>query len=780
MLTTNRKNLALAVLILSIFFLNLPGVSAQNGTVRGFVYEKETGEPVIFTNVYLHRTSYGAATDVNGYFTISRIPDGDYTLTVTYLGYDTLREKVSIKGDNVISKKLFLTKAAFNLDAVQITAEREEAQSDTRTSVIKLTPKQISRIPTIGGQPDLAQYLQVLPGVIFTGDQGGQLYIRGGSPIQNKVMLDGMIVYNPFHSIGLFSVFDTDILRNADIYTGGFNAQHGGRISSVMDLTTRDGNKKKMAGKFGASTFGAKLMLEGPIKKQSEDGGGSASFIISAKNSYLEQSSKLLYDYIDTAGLPFNYTDVYGKVSINGGNGSKINFYGFNFNDNVDYTDVASYNWKSSGGGANFLVIPGNNPVLMEGNFAYSTYKINMIEGDLPPRSSSISGFNMGLGFTYFLGKDEIKYGIEMLGFKTVFDFYNSVGRSINQTENTTELAGFVKYKMTRGKLLFEPGLRLQYYASLSNFSFEPRLAAKYNISEKVRIKMAGGFYSQNLISATSDRDVVNLFYGFLSGPDNLQEEFDGKEVKHKLQKSQHIIAGVELDPFPSMTMNIEVYYKNFSQLTNINRNKIYNDEDPYNNPASPSYQPDYLRKDFIIENGNANGFDVSFKYDKRKLYFWAVYSLSYVNRYDGVIEYVPHYDRRHNVNLVSSYRFGEELMWEFNARWNLGSGFPFTQTQGEYEELPFGQGAGTDYIVSNGELGVIYAEYNAARLPYYHRLDLSLMRRFRIGENGMLELNLSVTNIYNRDNIFYVDRITGERVYQLPVMPSFGLTMNF
>lgn len=780
MFTTNKNYFTLALLALSFFFLNHPGASAQNGTIRGFVYEKETGEPVIFTNVYLYKTSYGAATDVNGYFTISRIPDGDYTLMVTYLGYDTLREKVSIKGDNVITKKLFLTKAAFNLDAVQITAEREEAQSDTRTSVIKLTPKQISRIPTIGGQPDLAQYLQVLPGVIFTGDQGGQLYIRGGSPIQNKVILDGMIVYNPFHSIGLFSVFDTDILRNADIYTGGFNAQYGGRISSVMDLTTRDGNKKKMAGKFGASTFGAKLMLEGPIKKQNNEGGGSASFIISAKNSYLEQTSQFLYDYIDTAGLPFNYTDVYGKVSINGGNGSKINLYGFNFNDKVDYTDVANYNWKASGGGANFLVIPGNNPVLMEGNFAYSSYKINMVEGDLPPRSSSISGFNMGLGFTYFLGKDEIKYGIEMLGFKTVFDFYNSVGRSINQTENTTELAGFVKYKMTRGKLLFEPGLRLQYYASLSNFSFEPRIAAKYNISEKVRIKMAGGFYSQNLISATSDRDVVNLFYGFLSGPDNLQEEFDGKEVKHKLQKSQHIIAGVELDPFPSTTMNIEVYYKNFSQLTNINRNKIYNDEDPYNNPASPSYQPDYLRKDFIIENGDANGFDISFKYDKRKVYFWAVYSLSYVNRYDGVIEYVPHYDRRHNVNLVSSYRFGEELMWEFNARWNLGSGFPFTQTQGNYEELQFGQGAGTNYIVENGELGIIYAEYNAARLPYYHRLDLSLMRRFRIGENGMLELNLSVTNIYNRDNIFYVDRITGERVYQLPIMPSFGLSMNF
>mgnify|MGYP001278028525 FL=1 len=156
------------------------------------------------------------------------------------------------------------------------------------------------------------------------------------------------------------------------------------------------------------------------------------------------------------------------------------------------------------------------------------------------------------------------------------------------------------------------------------------------------------------------------------------------------------------------------------------------------------------------------------------------MYSLAYVNRFDGLINYVPHYDRRHNVNLVSSYRFGKELNWEFNARWNLGSGFPFTQTQGFYEQLTFQQGAGTNYLTSNGQLGIIYADYNKARLPYYHRLDFSLMRRFRIGEKGILEFNLSVTNIYNRENIFYVNRITGDKVYQLPVMPSFGMTMSF
>lgn len=763
-----------------ILMATISSLFAQDGVIRGFIYEKETGEPVIFTNVYLYRTSYGAATDVNGYFTISKIPAGNYTLMVTYMGYDTVREPITIKQGQVVTKKLFLSKAAFNLEEVQVTAEQAEARTDTRTSVIKITPKQISRIPTIGGQPDLAQYLQVLPGVVFTGDQGGQLYIRGGSPIQNKVILDGMVIYNPFHSIGLFSVFDTDILRNADIYTGGFNSEYGGRISSVMDLTTRDGNKKKLAGKAGLSTFGAKLMLEGPIIKQKEDSRGSSSFILTAKNSYLKQSSDIFYQYIDTAGLPFNYTDVYGKVSINASNGSKFNVYGFNFNDKVDYTDLATYNWKSKGLGANFVVIPGSNPVLMEGNFAYSSYKISMEEEAQSPRSSVINGFNLGLGFTYFLGKDEIKYGIEMLGFKTEFDFANSVGLKYSQIENTTEIAAFVKYKMSRGKMLFEPGMRIQYYASLSNFSPEPRMALKYNITDHIRFKAAAGLYSQNLISANSDRDVVNLFYGFLSGTDNLQEEYKGKEVKHKLQKAQHIVAGFEFDPLPFTSINLEGYYKNFSQLTNMNRNKIFNDEPPYSTPNSPSYVDDYYRKDFIIEDGNANGIDFSLKYDRKKIYIWAVYSLAYVNRSDEREDYVPHYDRRHNVNLVSSYRFGEELSWELNARWNFGSAFPFTQNQGFYEKLPFNNGVYTNYITENGQMGIVYGKLNGARLSTYHRLDLSLMKRIHIGENGELEINMSVTNVYDRNNIFYINRITSEKIYQLPVMPSIGITMSF
>ena len=768
-----------------LFFLLILSCStlpafAQTATVRGFVIEEKTGNPVIFTNVYLKGTTFGVSTDVNGYYSISKVPPGNYNLMVTTFGYDTLDMAITLKKNQVMTRKLIVKTGSVKLKEVDISAEKQEAKTEVQVSIQKITPKQIKKIPAIGGDADLAQYLQVLPGVIFTGDQGGQLYIRGGSPIQNKVLLDGMIIYNPFHSIGLFSVFETDIIRNADIYTGGFNAEYGGRISSVMDITTRDGNRNRLAGKVGLSTFGAKAILEGPLKKPESAGAGSSSFILTYKTSYLEESSKIFYDYVnEDEGLPFNFNDLYGKISFNGVNGSKLNLFGFNFTDQVRYQAVSDLNWRNSGGGANFIVVPGGSPVLVEGNFSVSDYEITLDEANLPPRSSSINGFNLGLDFTYFIRDDQIKYGLEILGFSTNFQFFNALNRQITQEQNTTEMGGYFKYKKKIGDLILEPSMRIQYYASLSTFSPEPRLGAKYNVSDRLRLKFAGGIYSQNLISAVSDRDVVNLFYGFLSGPDNLQEEFTQengtvRDVNHKLQKANHLILGAEFDLTSDLNLNVEGYLKDFSQLTNLNRNKIFND-DPDNFD-----KPDVLKKDFIIEEGQAYGVDFVLKYDKKQYYFWAVYSIGVVDRWDGTIDYHPVFDRRHNVNLVGSYIFGRARNWEFNARWNFGSGFPFTQTQAYYESFPFTGGINTDYTTTNGELGIQYAGLNEGRLPTYHRLDLNLKRTFAITEDAIFETNFSVTNAYDRQNIFYFDRVAFERVDQLPIMPSIGASLTF
>ncbi len=198
--------------------LSVNGFSQTTGVVRGFVYDKKTGEPLIGASVYLNdRSKFAAGTDVNGFFTISKVPAGKYTLFAEELGYGSVNMPVEIINGRVINEKIFLDQQLKELAEAVISGERQEAKTQVQTSVIKITPKQMEKIPSIGGEPDLAQYLQVLPGVIFTGDQGGQLYIRGGAPIQNKVLLDGMIIYNPFHSIGLFSVFDTDIIKQVEV-----------------------------------------------------------------------------------------------------------------------------------------------------------------------------------------------------------------------------------------------------------------------------------------------------------------------------------------------------------------------------------------------------------------------------------------------------------------------------------------------------------------------------------------------------------------------------------
>jgi len=760
-------------------FLLTAIVATGQGTVKGFVKDKSTGEPVIFASVVLVGTSYGVSTDVSGYYTLSKIPAGEYTIKVSSLEYEDATLKVTVENNKVFTRNFEVNSKIIELGSAEISADKADQETQVRISVETIRPTDIKRVPSFGGQADLVQVLQVLPGFVSTGDQGGQLYIRGGSPVQNMVLMDGMIVYNAFHSIGLFSVFDSDIIANADVYSGGFGAEFGGRVSSVMDITTRDGNKKEHHGKVGASPFGAKLLLEGPLRKPKE-GKGGISYILSGKRSYLEQSSKLFYTYIDSAGLPFNFTDLYGKISFGGNGGSKFNLFGFSFSDDVQYQALSRLNWKNYGAGGNFVVVPSGSAVLINGNFASSRYEVTLKEDNLPDRFSAVNGFNFGLDFKYIQGENDLKYGIQVIGLRTEFETFNPLGVKIEQTDNSTQFGGYFDYKISKGNWIIEPSIRIQYYSDQTRFSPEPRFGLKYKASPVFRVKMAGGLYSQNLISANSDRDVVNLFYGFLTAPQNLQDEMilpngNTRDVKHALQTARHIIAGFEWDLTDRMNLNVEGYIKDFNQLTNINRNKLFPDDG--NNPEVP----DYLKKDFIIETGIAQGVDFLLKYEEKHRSVWLVYSLANVDRWDGIRWYDPVFDRHHNVNFVASQAFGKDHSWEFSTRWNLGSGLPFTQTQGYYQSPNLNQGVGTDYIVTNnGELSILYADLNSGRLPFYHRMDINFRKTKQFSKNVKLEINAGVTNLYSRENVFYINRVTGERVNQLPFLPSLGFDLTF
>mgnify|MGYP006267415519 CR=1 FL=1 len=766
----------------------------QPGNLRGTVLS-EAGEPLVGATIFVPEIKRGAYTNDQGIYSLNKIAPGTYEVLVFYYGYDTLRREVLVSPGGFTTEGFALKEREVYADAVDITSEAEPgkiAKTEVDIGVTQVTAREINLIPSLGSA-DLAQYLQVLPGVVFTGDQGGQLYIRGGTPVQNMVLMDNMVIYSPFHSIGLFSVFDPDYIRSVDVYSAAFPAQYGGRISSVIDIDTRTGNLTETHAKVNANPFSAGVLLEGPILNR-RGGGAGISYLVSARNNYIDRTSQTLYNYVnDTVGLPFNFLDLYGKLTLGDGV-NRLNLFGFRHTDNVNYEFPANIGWESIGGGADFQLLPSGAGAIISGNFSYSNYSTSLAQqSDSFPRRSDIAGFNGTLQVDYiFNSVDEFTFGTSFLGFTTDYVFTNAAGLRPQQQASNTEAAMFFNYKKviqekrasgkTFERAVIEPGVHLHYYNNQPGVRLEPRLRAKLNFN-RVSLSAGTGIYSQNLVGAVSDRDVVNLFQGFLSAPSTLANRIN----RSTLQTSWHALAGVQMELLPRLTTTVEGWYKNFTQLTNVNRDAQF--------PTDPEY---------ITETGLAYGLDLILRYQARGLYLYATYGLARVTRTDRLGEdetprtYPPNFDRRHSVNFVASYQAGAYGLvqeggrrirpkftthrWEASLRWNLGSGFPFTQTQGYYEQLSFNRNGGqTDIATQNGQLGIILAdELNGGRLPYYHRLDLSVKRRFVVNNAILFELNATAINVYNRRNLFYFDRDRFVPVYQLPFVPTLGLTVKY
>jgi Carboxypeptidase regulatory-like domain/TonB-dependent Receptor Plug Domain len=759
-------------------------IFAQNYTIRGKITDASNGEslPDFIVRISSSSMSSKMRADGEGLFSFSKLVKGTYKIVFRSAEYDSIVETVIVteaSGVSTLSIQLKPKETSKNIDDVTVTADQIEKKTEIGMSQISLDKKAIERIPSQGAEADITAAFSVTPGVVTTGDQGGQLYVRGGTPIQNKVLLEGMTVYSPFHSIGFFSVFETELVKNVDIYTGGFDARYGGRISSIMDISYRDGNKNKIGGKFSLSPFMAKAVLEGPLKKN-KSGRGGISYIFTVKNSLIDQTSKTLYKRVnDGLGMPFDFTDVFGKVTFQSGTGSKASFFGFRNEDKVNYFGLANLGWTATGGGANFTLIPGGSPIIIRGHINGSNYNIRFLEDAIPERKSSIGGYEIGFDFTYFLkGESELNYGVSLNAFKTDYVTYNEAARLIKANQNTQEISAYVNYRKVKTQWVFQPGFRLQYYNAYQVVSPEPRLAIKFNATEKFRIKVAAGRYSQNFTSASSDRDIVNLFNGLLTAPSNVQKLFTNekgktREVQNGLQYAYHLITGVELDVSKDISLNIEPYYKFFQQLSNININKIYD--------TDVTGKPDIETKDFLIEEGKSYGIDLTAKYSKNRFYLWVAYSLSRSTRFDGFQLYAPVFDRRHNANIVTSYNFGKKKDLEVSIRWNIGSGLPFTPTAGFYQPEGFTNGVTSNYVTSNSNtVGVLLGDYNSERLPSYHRLDVTAKKSINFKNKNVLEITGGVTNVYNRKNIFYVNRFTYKTIYQFPIIASLGISFKF
>jgi hypothetical protein len=256
---------------------------------------------------------------------------------------------------------------------------------------------------------------------------------------------------------------------------------------------------------------------------------------------------------------------------------------------------------------------------------------------------------------------------------------------------------------------------------------------------------------------------VVNLFQGFYTGPGWVRDYFQGKYVDDKISLAWHGVLGLSYFGPKNLKLTLEGYVKDYYRMINYNR-----------------YKTDSETNIFLIEKGWAYGADFMAEWNTESWNLYLAYSLGYVIREDDYGEYIPHFDRRHNLNLVGGYKLGNRNDWEFKARWNLGSGFPFTQSLGLYECLTTGYGTFYFDPTTSGVGGIWYGGMNNGRLPWYHRLDISVQKAWHFANDQELDLSIGVMNVYNRLNVFYVNRISMQRTNQLPVLPTLGLSWRY
>jgi len=757
------------LLILTFVFCNGPQVKGQSNRVfKGNVVDKATYKPVIGAHIYLKDGRSGSSTDENGFFQILNLNPSIYIFYFSAIGYKTDSVKIDLTKNSFIERTLELKKVTVEIDQLVISDIKEREKTETGIAMHHISPLQISKLPGYGANPDLAQYLQMLPGIIQTGDQGGQLYIRGGSPSMNKFLVDGITVYNPMHSMGLFSVVPSGILESADIYTGGFGASYSGAIASVMNITTKTGNPFSLKANYTIDPFQTSVLAEGPLIKKKKGKEFYLSYILSGRKSLIDQTASYL-PYIDSIGIPFSFEDLFGKLSLRGGTGNKLDLIFMKNSDKVIYPGLVDMNWKFYGGGIRATIFPITSKIQMSPYVFYSAYKNDYNHSDQNPSHSYINGFQLGIKFRYIHNYDHFDYGFEAIGNETNTIVSNNYNLQVKQKDFTTDLRFFAEYQKHLGRFIFEGGVNGIYYGSLNYFSPEPRLRVKFQLNDMTSIKIASGLYSQNLMTSHSDRDIVNFFYGFLSSPANLQEVYLGRNIHDRTQKSRHLVLGLETTAFKSINISSEAYLIDYNQLINVNRNRYYQDNE------DNATRPEYLKKEFIIEEGVSYGADFQIKYTNSKTQILLVYSISKSMHQDEVMSYVPHYDRRHSFNILLYRSFGRKNSWEFSSKWNFGTGFPFTQIEGYYEEIdPYESKDVYQVNRLNGDLGILLAEYNQGRLPHYHRLDVNLRKRLTFSW-GTIQLVASIINVYNRKNLFYIDRITRKTAYQLPVLPTIG-----
>lgn len=742
------------VLLCAGLFLTYSPVWAQSAAVEGRVTDAVTNEPLKGATVTLEAAGSprtGTATDDTGRFIFDRVPAGQHFLRASHVGYEAFTDTLTLEPGEHKTIDVALAPRSTRLGELVVGGNIEPVTHEG-AGFVTISPAALDRIPMpdVGG--DLVSYLVTLPGVVTTGDRGGQLFIRGGTPAQNLVLIDGMPVYQPFHIVGFYSAFPAEIVARTDVYAGGFGARYGGRLSSVIDVTTRNGNKERVVGAASIAPFLSSLRLEAPLVP------GKLSVVANARESIIERLSPELLGET----LPFRFGDRFIKTHAFLNRTSSFSAtYLHTFDE--EHADVAGEpavrsRWQNDVVGGQYVYLPTEYPILTRLSLYSSRLENSYRPLNALARNASAQSFNAEIAFSYLFGRDQIDFGISAGANR--FE-YNLGRRNDPVIESVSEGGGYLDVRLHPFRSLrIEPGIRLSAFSSDIGVATEPRLRAEWRPdgpSGRHRISTAWGVYHQQIVGLYNLADVSEVFIAWAPGPSH-----------ERVPRARHFLAGYEYQFKSWLRLIVEGYTKGFDRLIFARYS---------NEPDTP------VLMDRI--GGYARGLDLRIELARAPLFLYAGYGLAtvvYRQTEAGTsgdplalpASFSPPHDRRHHVNLIGHLEVGR---FNLSARWQLGSGRPFTRIVGFYEaidRLPPGAG----FHTRPGTTRLSYGTPFDARLPVYHRLDVTVERTFELNR-FRLTLHAGAVNVYDRKNLFDFDLQTQQRVDQLPFIPSAGIQVE-
>ena len=705
-------------IVLYIILLNL--ILAQT-VISGFITNEQTGETLIGANVFIPEMKIGITSDKNGFYSIliEETELKEFEIIIQYLGYNTINQIVN-KNSQSIRLDFELLPANIKLKSTEIVGEKEARQTETPYSSIKITQSQLSAMPSLA-EADVFRTIQGLPGVLQSSEFSTGLIIRGGNTDQNLILLDGITVYNPSHLGGVFSNFIVEAIKEANLTKGGFNAEYGGRLSAVLDVISREGNRKKINMKTDISLLSAKSTIEGPFY--------NGAWLISGRRTYFD----LVFPKLGITGVPpYYFYDIQGHIFTDLTYKDRISVSFYNGIDDFEYGALAlNGDWGNETGSIKYRRLFSEKLI---GNFilAKSKFFVNFGLGGASGilEKDIIDDQTFAGDLLYFLNNDiTIKTGFQYknLGFSYESLFDTDTLFSLIKKPKEFNLYSQVKFIFDK-KLILEPGIRINYY-DLNGTNYYPnfRLGAKYILDTDKFINFSLGNYNQFIFTFQDDYNPPIL------------DAWVAIDESVEAGKAEHIVLGYETYK-NNLKFQVEAYYKNIYNMLTFEDQRAATDGE-----VSDEQLSDILTS----ADGEAAGIEFFVQKLKGDLTGWIAYTTSYSIKEMNEQIYYTNWDRRHVLNVVGNLKIKQSLLsgWDFNWKFTYQTGQAFTPIKGYYlENLQ-----SNEFPISR----TIPGGRNSDRYPAYHRLDLGLSKEFKLNKKVKGKFFVQIINAYNRKNIF-------------------------